>query len=141
MLPENRVKMRNLIMKHEKFKESMYSDTTGNLTIGYGHNLKASTISQNAGGVILDDDIFWHITHLPRTFDFYDALSDARKVVLVDMSFNLGLQGLCEFHQMIEALKKGDYNAAADAMLDSKWAVQVGERAIEDAFIMRNDTL
>lgn len=141
MTPDSRSKARYLIMKHEGFRANMYTDSTGHLTIGFGHSLSTGAITQHAGSVILDDDMIWHESHLPTVLPFYNMLSDARKAVLIDMSFNLGLQGLLGFTEMLQALEKGDYDAAADAMLNSKWAQEVKDRAIEDAHIMRMDSL
>jgi lysozyme len=53
------------------------------------------------------------------------------------MAFNLGLPRLLTFHDMIAALGRQDYGAAADAMLASRWAVQVGDRARRLAQMMR----
>lgn len=134
-------KARGLIMKHEGFKPRVYTDTTGHLTIGYGHNLQARDISENSGGVILDDDIAWFAPKLSQLLDFYDDLTPNRKAVLIDMAYNLGLQGLLDFKEMLQAIRKKNYNEAADQMLKSKWAEQVGQRAINDAYIMRNDSI
>jgi hypothetical protein len=39
---------------------------------------------------------------------------------------------------MIQAVKNKDYGEASEQMLDSKWANQVGQRAIDLAFMMRS---
>lgn len=48
---------------------------------------------------------------------------------MIDMCFNLGLPGFLEFERMLAALNAGDYDRAAQEMLDSKWARQVRQRA------------
>jgi lysozyme len=53
------------------------------------------------------------------------------------MAFNLGSAKLCAFHRMIEALSEGDFDEAATQMLNSRWAEQVGHRAIKLAQMMR----
>jgi lysozyme len=45
------------------------------------------------------------------------------------MSFNMGLPTLSKFTRTLQAIKNGRYSDAADEMLDSKWARQVGKRA------------
>jgi lysozyme len=57
------------------------------------------------------------------------------------MCFNLGLQGLLGFKDMMLAIEAEDYDRAANEMLESKWATQVGERAICLAGIMRHGEL
>ena len=46
---------------------------------------------------------------------------------MINMLFNLGLPRLLGFTNMWAAIQAGDYAKAADEMLDSKWAAQVGE--------------
>jgi lysozyme len=49
--------------------------------------------------------------------------------VLVNMAFNMGINGLLGFKHTLELVRTGNYADAADAMLNSKWAEQVGPRA------------
>ncbi len=53
------------------------------------------------------------------------------------MAFNLGMAGLLKFQKMITAIGCMDYGGAADEMLDSRWARQVGRRAQRLAEMMR----
>jgi len=46
------------------------------------------------------------------------------------MIFNMGLSRFMLFRKTINAIENKDFAAAADEMLDSRWAEQVGERAI-----------
>jgi lysozyme len=50
--------------------------------------------------------------------------------VLANMAFNLGVNGLKEFHNTLALVQSGDYGKAADALKDSLWYTQVGNRAI-----------
>ena len=45
------------------------------------------------------------------------------------MWFNLGLTRLLGFKKFLAALEAEDWDRAAEEMLDSKWAVQVGPRS------------
>ena len=63
--------------------------------------------------------------------------SEVRKVVLVDMCYNLGINRFLGFKKMLAAVKEGNYDTAADEMLNSKWATQVKGRAVELAQLMR----
>ncbi|WP_298769867.1 hypothetical protein [uncultured Shewanella sp.] len=92
---------------------------------------------------LLDNDIDLVELQLMRNIDFIGRLDEIRKVVLCDMAFNLGITGLLKFKRMLKAIELGNYQVAADEMLQSKWARQVGQRATELADIMRqgwNDT-
>jgi len=65
-------------------------------------------------------------SRLPLAFD---ALDDARKAVLIDMCFNLGINGLLGFKNALAAIAAGKYTTAAANMTASKWAGQVKGRA------------
>jgi lysozyme len=69
--------------------------------------------------------------------DEYMDLDRIRQTVIANMVFNLGFNGLMQFKRMWKHLGTHDYPAAAKEMLDSKWARQVGNRAIELSKIMR----
>jgi lysozyme len=53
------------------------------------------------------------------------------------MVFNLGIRGFSRFKWMINCLTRGDYECAAEEMLNSKWAAQVGKRVYELSEMMR----
>jgi len=52
----------------------------------------------------------------------FDALTEVRQEVLVDMSFNLGRPRFSKFKKLIAAVRAGDYDEAAAQILDSKAA-------------------
>jgi lysozyme len=107
-----------------------YVDTAGKPTIGYGHNLEAKGLTQQQADSLLDSDIDDAIRQLAARFPWIEQLDAARVGVLVNMCFNLGIDGVAGFTQTLSALKNGDYDRAAVLMLESKWAEQVGNRAL-----------
>lgn len=114
-----------------------YRDTVGKLTIGVGRNLDDNGISEDEALVMLKNDIDQAFDELSQ-FDWFNSLKPVKQDALVNMCFNLGLPRLLSFKRMIAALEAGDYQTAADEALDSKWAVQVGERANRIAEVIRN---
>ena len=62
---------------------------------------------------------------------WFEGLNQARQAVLVNMAFNLGLGGLLNFKNTLALIETGHYKEAAKAMLNSRWAKQVGQRANE----------
>jgi len=100
-------------------------------------DIKESGISDGVAVMMLENDIA--VAHgAVENRSWFSALNDARRDVVVNMVFNLGLSGFSGFVKMIEAMREGDYFRAAEEMLDSKWARQVGFRASELAEIMRS---
>jgi lysozyme len=54
-------------------------------------------------------------------------VDEARRGVVIEMAFQMGIGGLLKFKRFLTALRAGDYATAADEMMDSKWADQVGD--------------
>ncbi len=129
-------RLREMLVIHEGLELKPYRDTVGKLTIGVGRNLDDVGIARSEALFLLDNDIENSITEM-RSFQWFDNLDLERKVVLVNMHFNMGLDRLRGFKKMLVAVKLGEYEEAAEEMLDSKWAKQVGNRAIELAEMMR----
>lgn len=127
-----------LLKLHEGFRSHPYKDSLGILTIGYGRNLETKGIFQHEAEGMLRGDILDTIEALTHKLTFWDSLNDTRKVVLIDMGVNLGVNGLLRFKKMIVALEKGEHDIAALEMLDSKWATQVKSRANDLAQMMKN---
>lgn len=141
MTPESRQKLKGLLLQHESYRQFPYTDTTGHLTIGIGRNLIDRGISSTEAFYLLDDDIVYFTNKLNHYFPFFVKLCENRQVALINMCFNLGIQGFLGFKGMILALEAQDYERAADEMLNSKWAEQVGERATQLANIIRTNEL
>jgi lysozyme len=75
--------------------------------------------------MLLVNDIAECMTDLQNIFHSWDDFSDARKIALLDLRFNLGAGGFRSFKRMIAAIKARNWVLAAAEALDSRWAVQV----------------
>jgi lysozyme len=139
--PETRQKLKNLLVQQESYRQFPYIDNTGHLTIGIGRNLSDRGISSNEALALLDDDIFYFSSKLSSLFSFFDSLDDNRQIVLVDMCFNLGFNGLLNFRDMLDAIERGDFERASQEILDSKAANQARDRYDQLAYIMRTGEL
>ena len=132
----NRIKAQ--LVRHEGLRLKPYRCTAGKLTIGIGRNLDDRGISQKEAYAMLERDIQdceqWLIDEIPEV---YNKLDEVRQSVLLNMCFNLGIKGLLEFKNTLSFIGAGDWERAANNMLASKWAKQVGMRAIELSELMR----
>lgn len=106
-----------------------YTDTVGKITIGVGRNLTDEGLSSDEINYLLQNDIKNKTSQLEQTFPWVVVLDDIRKAAVINMAFNLGIHGIAEFRNFLDFLQAGRYEDAATAMLDSKWAIQVGARA------------
>lgn len=115
-----------------------YRCPAGRLTIGYGHNLEAAPVP-GVGGRLTEDqaerllaaDVMAVREQLSARLPWAEALDGPRRAALVNMAFNLGLDGLMGFRKTLTFLRHGDFRNAAREMLTSAWAAQVGGRARE----------
>jgi len=118
-----------LIEAHEGRMRKMYKCTAGFNTIGVGHNLDANVLTDRAIDVILVEDIRQVEMDLDRCLPWWRNESDSRRAALVDLCFNLGIQGVLGFRNTLHAWMNRDYEAAARGLENSKWHGQVGRRA------------
>tara|TARA_R110002094_G_scaffold157781_1_gene144016 strand:+ start:8031 stop:8426 length:396 start_codon:yes stop_codon:yes gene_type:complete len=124
------------LIRHEGYRRHLYEDTEGNLTIGVGYNIEEKGLPDYIIRFLLDDSIKEARSELSRIApDLH--LSRTRQDVLLNMLFNMGAPRLLTFKKMWAAIENNDFETAADEMLDSKWADQVGQRAIELSERMR----
>lgn len=109
-----------------------YQDHLGYWTIGIGRLIdqrKGGGISAEESAFLLANDINVRIAALRQKLDWFDDLDEARQGVLVNMAFQMGVDGLLAFRNTLAMVKAGDYAGAASGMLQSVWAQQTPERA------------
>ncbi len=133
----NHTALKDQLIAHEGLRLKPYADTVGKLTIGVGRNLDDAGISTHEAMLLLDHDIEAVEDDLDQRMPWWRGLTETRQLVLADMCFNLGIARLQGFKNTLAAIHSGDYEAAADGMLASKWAGQVGKRAHRLARMMR----
>lgn len=128
--------LKKQLILYEGVKCKPYYCTADKLTIGVGRNLEDRGINEDEVMYLLNNDIALAESELIDRIKDFSELSEMRKVVLINMSFNLGVTKLMEFNKMLSAIGNRDYKQAAEEMLDSKWARQVGQRAVELSELM-----
>jgi lysozyme len=132
----NIIKLTIRLKNQEGLRLKPYKDTVDKLTIGYGRNLNANGISIAEADTFLDHDISTAIEAVSSRIILWHSLDDVRQRVLIEMCFNLGIDGLLKFNNFFLALHLHDYDTAAKEMLNSLWSKQVKNRAIELATMM-----
>ena len=124
------------IRKHEGMVLKPYKDPEGHWTIGIGRLLSRGISAQEAI-ILAANDIRAADKELTMNFRWYTDLSGDRKYAWVNLAFNLGVPRLKTFKRAIAAMERCDYDAAAKEILNSKYARQVGQRAIDIADMIR----
>ena len=116
------------IKLHEGFEPSVYKDSLGYETIGYGcmvDKRKGGRLSQAACDFILAEQIKAAHDELVGQ-SFFKYLDIVRQDALTELNFAMGLHALLEFKNMLDALKVKDYMRAAQELHASLWAAEVG---------------
>lgn len=109
-----------------------YQDSLGYWTIGVGFLIdkrKGGRLPDAVRDFWLDYEISKTTTELEKRLPFFSSLSQVRKDTLINMAFNLGVNGLLNFKKTIALMAGGKHAEASREMLDSRWARQVGHRA------------
>lgn len=109
-----------------------YEDSLGYWTIGVGF-----LIDKRKGGGLDDAEIDFILHHrlrakynaLVAALPWLAHLDDVRMAALQNMAWQIGVNGVLAFKNMIAALEQGDWAAAKIHALDSRWAKQTPERA------------
>lgn len=127
------------LKRQEGYKKFLYDDATGKplldtsegkTTVGYGWNIEAG-IEPELAEIILRYFMQKADSTCILAFDWYSNLSPARQEVVCNMVYNMGLDKFKQFKNTIQYIAKGEFDIASREMLKSKWADQVGLRAIE----------
>lgn len=136
----NDEQIKEMIQLHEGYMPTVYLDTVKVPTAGYGHAFHlGSKIPHKVAELLFEHDF----DGVKKDYEILAAnngglvLDPVRRAVLMDMLFNMGMVRVNQFKKMFRAILKGDYATAAEEMLDSKWAKQVGPRAIRLAKMMK----
>jgi lysozyme len=122
---------------HEGVKNKVYKDHLGIETIGVGRNLVDRGLSDEEVDYLLGNDITIVENELDNGLSWWRDLDEVRQRALADLAFNMGLPRLHGFVKMLDGLQRRDYHAAADELLDSKYAKQVGARSERVAAMIR----
>lgn len=109
-----------------------YQDTLGFWTIGIG-----ILVDKRKGGGLRPEESEFIFRNRLKLIDaelndrlpWITKLDPARRGVLVNMAFQMGVSGLLGFKNTLALIEGGKYQEAAKAMLESKWAKQTPARA------------
>ena len=136
----NKEKLIEELIIDEGCIDKVYADHLGFLTLGVGHLILdtdkefklgiGTPVSDERINECLHNDIDIVCAELDRNMPWWNELDETRQRVLANMCFNLGCPRLKNFKNFLAALEAGDFETAGEEMMDSKWATQVGSRAV-----------
>jgi lysozyme len=143
------VKMSDQLLKQllvdEGYRRFVYPCSEGFDTVGVGYNLEANPLKlpddwiaeirkhgiSRVDACILCENVCDQLEKsLADNLNFWPNLSEPRRDVLINMAYNLGIPRLMQFKNTLSHMHFREYTKASKEMLNSKWAKQVGDRAV-----------
>ena len=125
------------IKEHEGFRSSVYQCTQGYDTIGYGFAIKDLELTEEIAEQILIQKLSKLESKVRKKFDWYIYLPQEGKDVIINLCYQLGINGFSKFKKTIYLLETEQYEEASVEMLDSLWAKQPPRRAKELSEVIR----
>tara|TARA_R110000803_G_scaffold210440_2_gene282227 strand:- start:8163 stop:8627 length:465 start_codon:yes stop_codon:yes gene_type:complete len=137
-----------MLMANEGFRAEPYQ-IRDVWHIGYGYNLEARTPkppcakykcllwSKADAFYQLEQDVIRINSRLKLRYNCYKRLPLKGQIVMIDMAYNIGIDGLLKFKELMVSLCVKDYKAAGENILDSDYArIDVPNRARRNVKIL-----
>lgn len=140
---------KKMLAFEEGDKRFLYDDATsqrafasdGNLTGGIGHNFDSAPLSDAVVDLLFHEDWSIALEACHDLFPNYNTLSQARRLALINMAFNMGEHHLATFKRMAQAIMDLDFEKAAQEALDSLWGIQCKSRAMRVSKMLRENII
>ena len=128
--------------KNEGHRSKVYLDSEGIQTIGWGFTIRDLELSKAVSDIIIDEKIekIVYVLSTDERFKFLNSCPSMVSSVVIEMCYQLGVDGFLKFKRTIRALSVGNYKEAALEMVNSKWYSQTPERAKQLSDIIHNIT-
>jgi lysozyme len=130
------------LRQHEGFRATAYTCPTGKAHHRHRplhrHQCGGRGITQDEAEYLLRQDINRFTAMTRGLIVTFDSLDEVRQETLVELCFNMGPTNLGKFTKMLAAIDVKDWDTAAAELLDSRYAAQVGQRAITLADQLRS---
>ena len=117
------------LQRLEGFSATSYTDTTGHLTVGFGHRTdKSVTMSRETALAVLADDITKAEQGARRVFLTFSGQPQHVQDVLVELTFQMGQSGMRKFVHFGQAIQSRNYELASACLIDSRFHHQTPQR-------------
>lgn len=129
--------------------EYPYDDSTGErvfldqgkLTIGIGHNLEAQPLPKHIIEELFRGDYTNAKIVCMELYPKFESFSQARRLALINMAFNLGMGRLKGFVKMNNLVNAGEWLGAAKEARQSAWFLQVKQRGYRVTTMMQTNQI
>ena len=125
------------IKEHEGFRSTVYQCTEGHDTIGFGFKVADLELDLDLAEEILVRKLEHLIRRVKNRFSWVNDAPYEIQDVIYNMCYQMGVSGFSKFKKTIQYLADKNYEKASKEMLDSRWARQTPNRAIELSNIVK----
>jgi len=137
------VDLRKMLGYDEGLRLTAYLCPARKLTVGYGHNLDADKalsilhrninigdkITLDEADKLLDYDIQKAVSGINKKLPGFSDLQEKYRVVLINMAFNIGINGILTFKNTIKSMFANNDVAVIAGIKNSAYYRQVTNRA------------
>ena len=130
----NIIKLSKRIKINEGYRNNIYKDNLGFLTIGYGHRIKnydkfigKKKYSKKILNLVFINDLKKAIYDFKNNYNT-TALPNNVQEVIIEMVFQMGIRSTLKFNKFNSYIKKKLYYLAALEMIKSRWYHQTPKR-------------
>ena len=127
--------LKNRIKKNEGFSIKPYKDILGKPTIGYGHLIKNKERhlffkkqTKEYLNKVFENDFNTALISFQHHFNTSKKRPKKTKELIIEMIFQIGVEGVLKFKKMIRQIEKNNKHLAALEMMDSLWYSQTPKR-------------
>ena len=124
-------RLKKILISHYGIRTHPYEDDSGVMSIGVGRNLDTKGLSVAEVDHLLENDIQISEKELSESFDWFDSLNTPRRHALTTLHYTLGMKNLMKFRKTLSLLSENLFLEASEEMLDTKWADQEGQIALD----------
>ena len=113
-------------------KHVVYEDHLSYLTIGIGRLVdrrRGGGLTDEEANYLLKNDVARVTLELHRRLPWWPKLDPVRQSALINMAFQLGINGLLNFRKTLSLIEQGNYAEASHEARRSTWAIQTPDRA------------
>ena len=125
-----------MLIKNEGMMCNLYKCKSDKHTIGVGRNLTDNGISEEESIYLLKNDIKRVYANLDKHWPVWRSFPYKAQKVCIDLTFNLGINGFMNFRRTRALMEMGMWLQASEELLDSKYTLQVGDRAYRNSAML-----
>ena len=123
--------IKDMLIRHEGLVPFPYKDSSNppKITIGVGRCIESVGITEDEALYLLHNGVEGVLDELDQSWNIWRTFKPEAQMVCIDLVFNMGIVGWMRFVQTRYHMENGDFLAASEELLRSKYARQLPSRS------------